>query len=92
MLNKLRQRLKVKAEQKVVKVVVNHIQKQAGMKNASYKTTIVGVLGAVFIAALPVIQTGSFDFKKDWPNLVAAAGSAALGYFSKDADKTGLPK
>ena len=60
-------------------------------QNTSWKTTLTGALGAIFLAILPVIQTGTFDIKKDWPYLVGAAGTAFAGYISKDADKTGLP-
>jgi len=94
MFNKLRAKLKVKAEQKAVAIIVKHVQKQLDMKttNNSWKSTLTGAIGAVFVACLPLIQTGTFDIKKDWPYLVGAAGTAFFGYITKDADKTGLPK
>lgn len=57
------------------------------MKN--WKTTIVGILGAIFTACLPLIQTGAFDIHKDWPSLIQAAGIALLGYLAKDFNVSG---
>ena len=56
------------------------------MKN--WKTTVIGVGTAIFIAVKPYILTGQID----WGQLLMAAGVAALGYFAKDAGVTGTAK
>lgn len=60
------------------------------MKN--YKTTIIGALGAIWIAIQPIITTGTFDLGKDWKNLVGAAIVAGLGFAAKDFDISGTSK
>jgi len=59
------------------------------MKN--WRTFLVGLAGAIFFSILPILQRGTFNIHKDWPNLVGAAGSALFGFVSKDAAVTGLP-
>jgi hypothetical protein len=54
----------------------------------NWRTTIVGVLGAVYVAVQPIIQTGGVD----WPALGVAAFMAAIGYFAKDAGVSGTAK
>jgi hypothetical protein len=57
------------------------------MKN--YKTTIVGLIGAIWVAIQPIISSGKFDFADDWKSLVGAAIVACLGFVAKDYDVTG---
>lgn len=60
------------------------------MKN--WKTSLLGIAGAIFTACLPIIQNGTFDIHKDWPALVEAAGVAFFGFVAKDFNVTGTPK
>lgn len=57
------------------------------MKN--YKTTIVGVVGAIWLALQPLITNGAFNISKDWKNLVGAAIVASMGFLVKDFNVTG---
>jgi hypothetical protein len=57
----------------------------------NWRTSILGYGGAIFTACMPLLQTGAFDPKKDWPYLVGAAGAAIFGRIAKDAAVTGLP-
>ena len=61
------------------------------MKNTSWRTTVVGFAGAIFYASLPVIQTGSFVWSRDYPQLIKAVGIAVFGMLCKDFNITGLP-
>lgn len=56
---------------------------------ANYKTTIIGLLGAIWIALQPFLTTQGFDISKDWKNLVGAAIVAAFGFLAKDFNVTG---
>ena len=56
------------------------------MKN--WRTTIVGLFGAIWIVAEPIISAGQID----WKALATAIVVAALGYFAKDAGVTGTAK
>jgi len=51
----------------------------------SLKTTIAGILSAVAVALIPVIQGHGFD----WAYILPAACLAALGIISKDYNVTG---
>lgn len=55
---------------------------------ASWRTSLMGYLGAAFFACLPVLQKGDFQFNRDWLYLVLAVGSAIFGRTSKDASVT----
>lgn len=55
------------------------------MKN--WRTTIIGCIGAAWLAIEPIITTGEIDYKK----LAMAAGVAAFSFLVKDAHVTGLP-
>lgn len=56
------------------------------MKN--WKTSLVGVIGAVLAVVWPLIETGEVGVKE----IAIAAILAALGYFSKDAGVSGTDK
>jgi len=88
MFNKLRNELKTRAEEKAVTIIINHFKNEK-MKN--WRTFAAGCAGAIWVALLPLINTGNFDIHKDWKNLVTAAGIALFGYLAKDAQVTGLP-
>ncbi len=53
------------------------------------KTTIMGIIGAIWLTVQPIISNGNFDFSRDWKNLVGAVIVALIGYFAKDHDVTG---
>jgi hypothetical protein len=53
------------------------------------KTTIIGIIGALWLAIQPIISNGTFNFSTDWKNLIGAVIVAALGYFAKDYNTTG---
>ena len=55
------------------------------MKN--WKTTLIGAIMAVVVAVYPIVETGNID----WKSVGMAALIAALGFFAKDFDKTGIP-
>jgi hypothetical protein len=57
------------------------------MKN--WKTTLIGCVGAIWIAIQPIIATGEFDFSKDWKNLIGAAFVAGFSFVVKDFNVTG---
>lgn len=54
----------------------------------SWKTTLVGAIGAALTVALPMIGGGPIA----WSTVGTAAAIAALGYFAKDAGITGAEK
>lgn len=51
----------------------------------SWKTTVIGLIGAIATALFPLIKTGSVDPQ----TLVSAAALAILGFFAKDWNATG---
>ena len=53
------------------------------MKN--WKTTIVGVIGAMLNAAITLYQTGTIDAK----TVIISAALAGLGFLAKDLNVTG---
>jgi len=53
------------------------------MKN--WRTTIIGAIGAAFIAIQPLIETGVID----WKAVAIAALVALFGYLAKDAGVSG---
>lgn len=55
----------------------------------NWKTTILGVLGAIWVVAEPIITNGDFELSRDWKSLVFATIIAGLGYFAKDKNVTG---
>lgn len=46
----------------------------------SWKTTVLGLFGAVWVVAEPLLSQGAIN----WPTLGKAAFIAAFGYFAKD--------
>jgi hypothetical protein len=55
------------------------------LTNTSWKTTLVGILLAIVVGIVPIIQTGTIDIKA----LVIAALLAVAGFLQKDKDVTG---
>jgi len=53
------------------------------------KTTIIGVAAAVAAAIQAIVQQGAKI--EDWKTWLLPATLAALGFLSKDYDKTGRP-
>ena len=58
------------------------------MKN--WKTFLLGLLAAVWVAVQPVIANGDFDLQRDWKELSLAVIIALFGYFTKDKGVTGI--
>jgi hypothetical protein len=56
------------------------------MKN--WKTTLTGIIGAIAVALIPILQTGKFEPK----DLVMPIVIAILGAVAKDYDTTGAGK
>ena len=54
----------------------------------SWKTTILGLIGAVAVMVYPIVADGEFK----WESVGIAAFVAAMGYFAKDKDVTGGTK
>jgi hypothetical protein len=54
----------------------------------SWKTTVLGFIGAIATALIPLLQTGSVDTQ----TLATSVAIAALGVLSKDFDVTGGSK
>jgi hypothetical protein len=57
------------------------------MKN--WKTTLIGLLGAIAIALEPIISGQGFNWKDDGGKIFTAIVVAALGFVAKDHDVTG---
>lgn len=55
----------------------------------SWKTTVVGLLAAIWFAVQPIIAHGDFVFERDYRSLIYAAIFAAFGFFTKDSNVTG---
>jgi hypothetical protein len=55
----------------------------------NYKTTIIGLLGAVWVVVQPLISKGDFVFDRDWKQLIYAALVAGFGFLAKDYNVTG---
>lgn len=53
------------------------------------KTTIIGIIGAIWLAIQPIISTGTFNFSTDWKNLLGAALIAVFAFVAKDFNVTG---
>jgi len=58
-------------------------------KPKSWRTTVLGCIGAVIMAAVPFLQQDSFEISKDWKYLAAAVLIALYGAVSKDAQVSG---
>ena len=58
-------------------------------KPRSWRTTLIGILGAITMASVPFLQQDSFDITKDWKYMVAAVLIAVYGVVSKDAKVSG---
>jgi hypothetical protein len=54
----------------------------------SWKTTLVGCVGAALNALLPLLKTGSVDAQ----TLITSVAMALLGYLAKDFNVTGTPQ
>lgn len=54
----------------------------------NWKTTLCGFLAAIFVAVIPILQSGTVEVK----NLLLAVAIAAMGWFSKDFTSTGTTK
>ena len=62
------------------------------MNNSNWKTTVAGVLAAIWTAVEPIINPTAgqtFSWSTEWPHLVEAAVIAAIGVLAKDYDVTG---
>lgn len=55
------------------------------IKSVSWITTVIGCVGAVATALVPLFKTGDVDLQ----TLVSAAAFALLGWFSKDWNVSG---
>jgi len=53
----------------------------------SWKTTIMGLVAAVAVAIIPILETGVIE----WKAIGIAVAIAILGYLSKDYDVSGKP-
>jgi hypothetical protein len=53
----------------------------------SWKTTLLGAAGAIYVAVSPIVATGVIS----WVAIAKAAGIALFGYFAKDFDTAGNP-
>jgi len=60
------------------------------MKN--WKTSLVGLLLAIWLVIQPIIANGTFDVQKDWKMLVYASIAVVFSYYTKDKDVTGGTK
>lgn len=56
------------------------------MSALNWKTTALGIGGAILYAIWPMIEGGTTNIKE----LILAATLAAIGYFSKDKDISGV--
>lgn len=57
----------------------------------SWKTTLTGLVGAIWLLAEPIVKKGDFNIKIDWPQLVGAILVGMGGFLAKDHDVTGNP-
>lgn len=55
----------------------------------SYKTFVLGLIAAIWVALEPLISNGNFSLQRDWKSLVGAAIIAAFGFVAKDSNVTG---
>lgn len=55
------------------------------MKMKNYKTTLIGLIGAIASVLYPLISTGTVDIE----TIFRAVVLAALGFFAKDFNITG---
>ena len=56
---------------------------------ASWKTTVMGIVGAAMSILYPFLTSGNFDLKRDWKQLGLAAFVFVFGKVTKDANVTG---
>lgn len=54
------------------------------LKNS--KTTITGLILAILVAVQPLTTVEGFDIKKDWFQLILAAGIAVFGWLAQDSE------
>lgn len=52
----------------------------------NWQTTLAGLLGAVAVAVYPLVKTGEIN----WNNILIAGIIAAVGYFAKAKNVTGV--
>lgn len=57
----------------------------------SWKTTTIGLIGAIMFVVVPIISDNSFDITKQWKTLLIAIFIAAWGFISKDYNVSGNP-
>lgn len=69
-----------------VKMAITFILKGGDNMNEfiNWRTTIIGILGAVSQIVLPIVQEGEALHTSDW---ISAGLMALLGIFAKDANK-----
>lgn len=53
----------------------------------SWKTTILGLIAAIGVAIVPILESGTID----WKSIIIAALIAIFGYIAKDHDVSGKP-
>lgn len=58
----------------------------------NWRTTLLGLLGAIWIVAEPIMTNGDFEIERDWKKVVTAAGLAVFSYVVKDAKTSGTTK
>ena len=93
MFDKLRSKIKASLEKDGIKIVANKLKNTVMKTNASWKTTIAGLIeGAIPIgwALVDAYNSGAFNGKHGLA-LVMGLAMIVKGALSKDSDKTGLP-
>jgi hypothetical protein len=53
----------------------------------NWKTTVSGLVGAIAVAVIPVLQSGKINYEA----IAIAVAIAVLSFFAKDHDVTGNP-
>ena len=49
--------------------------------NTNQKTNIIGAILAALVVIQPILTNGTFNWSKDWVNLVVAGAIAGLSYY-----------
>ena len=89
MLKRLTKSIESRAGKTAMKIVYNKFIKYLKRKNMNNdtKTTLIGAVLAIGIAVRPVVLTGTFNLKTQWPALIGAALVALGGYFTNKVNK-----
>lgn len=89
MLKRLTKNIESTAGKTAMKIIYNMLIKYLKSKNMNNdtKTTVIGALLAIGIAVRPIVLTGIFNIKTQWPALVGAALVALGGYFTNKVNK-----